>query len=469
MAMLKEAADPHGILNPRKMLDAPAMNSHLRYGQDYRTRTWKPGIDFGRNGGLDTAIEQCNGQAVCRKTDGVMCPSFQATRDEMHSTRGRANLLRAMISRGGANQSLHATSSKPVEDAVFDALDLCLGCKGCKGECPSGVDMAKIKAAFLEHYFGSHHRPVRDYAFGYFHITARLLAALAPMVNALDRVPAVHRFAARSMGVTPDRPLPHFSRPRSEPNEQIAGKPVILLRDPFTHFAEPEVEQAAYDLLRRAGFEVQTANTIGAGASLVSKGFLRAAKRHASRVIQDLERLDPSGAVPVLTLEPSELSTLHGDYPDLLLGYSAQRMNRVISASPVEEFLADSGLLADLRVAESRKSLLFHPHCHQRSDQPFIRDFEAADMLRACGYEVRISEAGCCGMAGTFGYEVEHYELSQKIAGLRLVPQIEALKGAGVAATGAACRLQIKQTTGAQVAHPLVWMSRAVAGEVGRT
>ncbi|MFN2120678.1 MAG: FAD-binding and (Fe-S)-binding domain-containing protein, partial [Anaerolineales bacterium] len=140
MAMLKQAADPQGILNPGKMLEAPSMDRHLRYGQSYQARIWKPGIDFSRNGGLDTAIEQCNGQAVCRKADGVMCPSFQATREEMHSTRGRANLLRAMISRGPEKPPPAAAGDPRLEEAVFRALDLCLECKGCKGECPSGVD-----------------------------------------------------------------------------------------------------------------------------------------------------------------------------------------------------------------------------------------------------------------------------------------------------------------------------------------
>ena len=238
---------------------------------------------------------------------------------------------------------------------------------------------------------------------------------------------------------------------------------MILLRDPFTHFAEPEVEEAAYDLLLRVGCEIRTANTIGAGASLVSKGFLRAARKHAARVIRDLEHLDPSGTVPVLTMEPSELSTMRGDYPDLLPRYSGQRLNRAVGSRLVEEFLAESSLPRGFRVAVTPAVLLFHPHCHQRSDQPFASDFSSADVLRACGYEVRMSEAGCCGMAGTFGYEAEHYELSQKIAALRLLPQIEAAEGAGVAATGAACRLQIKQATRAPVAHPLVWIWRALS------
>jgi FAD/FMN-containing dehydrogenase/Fe-S oxidoreductase len=462
MAMLKQAADPHGILNPRKMLDAPALDSHLRYGDQYRARIWKPGLDFSRNGGLDTAIEQCNGQAVCRKADGVMCPSFQATREEMHSTRGRANLLRALISRGGNVDFGGRRGDARLEKGVFDALDLCLGCKGCKGECPSAVDMAKMKAAFLEHFYRSHARPLRDYIFGYFHVTARLLAAIGPIANSAERRPALHGLAARVMGISAARPLPRFRRPRGKPKPRSGAKPVVLLRDPFTHYAEAEVEQAAYELLFRGGFEVRTATTIGAGASLISKGFLGAARAHAARVIRDLERLDPSGTVPVLALEPSELSTLRGDYPDLLPGYSGQRMKRVVEARSVEEFLADSGLFDLLRVAIQPTLLVFHPHCHQRADQPFAKDFPAADTLRTCGYEVRISQAGCCGMAGTFGYEVEHYELSQKIARLKLVPQIEAEGGAGVAATGAACRLQIQQATGAAVAHPLVWMWRAL-------
>ena len=472
ISMLKRAADPQEILSPRKMLESPPMDTHLRYGANYRAQTWTPGIEFGRQGGLAMAIEQCNGQALCRKVDGVMCPSFQATREEMHSTRGRANLLRALISTGFADLPLAAVPNSSavdgaegrgaISEAVFRALDLCLGCKGCKGECPSGVDMAKLKSTFLEEYHHGRPRLARDYAFGYFHITARVLSLLTPFMNAANRIGIVHRVISRAMAITPERPFPSFAPRLAKPPREAGVKPVLMLRDPFTHYVDSEVEQAAFDLLRRAGFEVRLLTAMGAGASLVSNGFLRSARRHAKSVLDEVARKDPSGSIPVVTIEPSELSTLRNDYPDLLPDSEAAKLKQLTGARGVDQLLLETGAFSDMRVATTSKHILFHSHCHERADERGGGSFASLGLLRAAGYQVRILDEGCCGMAGTFGYEAEHYELSQKIAALRLVPRIAESPGAGVAATGAACRMQIAQNTKASVAHPLVWVRRAL-------
>ena len=475
MTMLKRAADPHGILSPRKMLESPPMDSHLRYGANYRAQTWTPGIDFGRHGGLATAIEQCNGQALCRKDNGIMCPSFQATREEAHSTRGRANLLRALISTGFSDLPLAAAerSSSDIDgaegrgeisEAVFRALDLCLGCKGCKGECPSGVDMARLKSAFLEEYHRGRPRLARDYAFGHFHTTARILSMLAPIANATNRIPTLHRAISRAMTITPERPFPSFAPRLAKPHREAGLKPVLMLRDPFTHYVDSEVEQAAFDLLRRAGFDVRLLTAMGAGASLVSKGFLRSARRHAQSVLDEVARKDPGASTPVATIEPSELSTLRHDYPDLLPHTEAAKLMQLTGARGVDQLLLETGAFSDMRVATTSQQILFHPHCHEKADNHGRGSFASAGLLRAVGYQVEILDEGCCGMAGTFGYEAEHYELSQKIAALRLVPRIAESPGVGVAATGAACRMQIAQNTKASVAHPLVWVRRALFG-----
>src|SRR5215207_7220714 len=232
MRMLKRAADPDGLLNPGKIIDAPKMDMNLRYGVNYEARLWETNLSFAPNGGMDVAIEQCNGQGVCRKDSGVMCPSYQATREEMHSTRGRANLLRALI-RGPLTPVNGLSSFDPGKvEAAASALDLCLACKGCKAECPSGVDMAKLKFAFQAGYYKTHRRQLRDYVFGYFHIAAGIAAAGAPVSNGLMEIPAIKNILAKILGITPHRPFPRFTRVPGRPSsgrDLPAGKRVFLL------------------------------------------------------------------------------------------------------------------------------------------------------------------------------------------------------------------------------------------------
>ncbi len=474
MLAIKRAADPDNLLNPGKKLDAPALDSNLRYRMDGEQGAWDPRFDFRRQGGLALAIERCNGQGVCRKSSGVMCPSFQATREEMHSTRGRANLLRAMIAtrpplrRRPSNDRGLLDLSPRLASMTFEALDLCLACKGCKAECPSGVDMAALKAEFLGAYYESHRRPLRDYIFGYFHLTARLLSALAPLVNAFSSLPATASVAARIVGIAPQRPLPKFTQPRGH-RPLASGQPdVLFLRDPFNHYIDTTVERAALDLLDAAAIKVSVLDAIGAGASLISKGFHHAARRHAERLVAEAGRLDPSGACPIVVLEPSELSALRNDYaalvPTLVEGPFGRRLD---AAQSVEGYLARIVGQGRLRVAINPTSVLLHPHCHQKADNAAAgRDQSRDDLsllfLRRLGFGVALTQAGCCGMAGTFGYEAEHYQLSQDVGKLQLFGEIGQRAGVSVAATGAACRMQIVQGTGVKAEHPVVIAARAL-------
>ncbi len=473
MRALKMAADPLGLLGPGKLMDAPAMDTQLRYGAEYQAHAWAPAIDFTRNGGVVAAIEQCNGQGVCRKDTGTMCPSFQATRDEMHSTRGRANLLRAMIKTGigtwesGVGNRGSGREKHDLEGAVFDALDLCLACKGCKAECPSSVDMAKLKFAFLAEYYKTHRRPARDYLFGYFHVTARWLSSIAPIVNLATTLPLARQLAARLMKITTQRPFPKFAWQPARPIPLPTGSRVFFLCDPFTHYVESRVERAAFKILFAAGYDVQVLPVMGAGAGLMSKGFLDAARRHARLLLGELKRRDPDGRVPVLALEPSELNAFKHDYLDLLPELAGEARNTTKNSWLVEDFLVRSGSAAKLRIVTTNTKVILHPHCHQKAE-PWSVDEEgnsinaSIELLEACGYEVELLDAGCCGMAGTFGYEAEHYQLSQDIGSLRLFPLIKETKNALVAATGAACRMQIAQGTEAAVEHPIVHASRAL-------
>jgi FAD/FMN-containing dehydrogenase/Fe-S oxidoreductase len=492
MRALKRAADPENLLNPGKMFDAPPMDTHLRYGPGYAAFPWAPALDFAANGGLNTAIEQCNGQGVCRKDTGVMCPSFQATREEKHSTRGRANLLRFLItSPSAARQHVaqvreHGSAAQgaasgaverpeAVERMVFDALDLCLACKGCKAECPSGVDMAKLKFEFLSRYYGHHVHSPRDYFFGYFHGAARILSNFAPVVNLISGIPVARRTIARALHITPNRPFPHFRVPNPEfrtAKRRSNANAVIYLADSFTHYVEPQVEQAAFDLLEHLGYQVIPAHTMAAGAALLSKGFVRPAARHASKLIDELHQLDGAVELPIVGVEPSEVYAFKHEYQDLLPERGAEIARRAAHTWLLDEFLIRSGRIDRMRIGTSGQKIFFHPHCHQRAEGPAPDGLPtgtaaSVELLRACGYEVQLSDAGCCGMAGTFGYEAEHYAVSQQVGALKLYPRLRKLDGVPVAASGAACRMQISQATGGSAAHPLIYAARVIARDAG--
>jgi FAD/FMN-containing dehydrogenase/Fe-S oxidoreductase len=469
MRTLKQAADPHNILNPHKMFDAPPMDSHLRYGEAHSSRAWESPLNFSSRGGLATAIEQCNGQGVCRKSTGVMCPSYQATREEANSTRGRANLLRAMISVPSVQRlSLDVEHS----DAVFHSLDLCLACKGCKAECPSGVDMAKLKFAFMYEYFKSHRRPLRDFLFGYFHITARVLAAFAPIVNWVTDVPVFKTLIARMFQITPHRPFPKFSRKRAHvvPIANLNAPKVVFLSDAYSRYVEPQVEQAAFDILARCGYQVLVLPIIGAGAALISKSFLDSAKRHAGGVLDALNKLDPARVLPVAGIEPPEIYALKNDYLDLLPSRATEIASRAAQTWLLDEFLIRSDAFTKSRVAgmagltskKEKTKIKLQPHCHQRAEPPAADGLPTGaaatqSLLKAMGLEVEMLDAGCCGMAGTFGFEAEHYELSVKVGELGVVKRIREQKmgSSAVACSGAACRMQVTQGAGVEARHPL--------------
>ena len=478
---LKHAADPDALLNPKKLTDAPPMDTHLRYTPAYRAQPWKPALDFSHHGGLALAVEQCNGQGVCRKFDGVMCPSFQATREEQNSTRGRANLLRAMISTGDGRpltvdelkrSTVYRPTSVVSPSDVNTALDLCLACKGCTSECPSGVDMAKLKYEFKNEYHKTHLRPLRDYLFGYFHWVAALMAPVAPLSNFAMTNPLLKALAARIFSIAPQRPFPLFSRQRTRARQTGTRPQVLYLSDPFGHSVEPQVEQAAFDVLDMAGFDVLVLPVSGAGASLLSKGMIAPARRHAAGVLDALARLDPAASLPVVGIEPPELYTLKNDYLALLPERSAEIKRRAEKTWLVEELLIRSGALDLWREKKltGGEKLKFQPHCHQRAEAPAADGLPngvnaTVEVLRACGYGVDVLNTGCCGMAGTFGYDAEHYELSMQVGALQVFPQVKAAGAAQITSTGAACRMQIIQGTGVGVEHPIVLVARALNGD----
>lgn len=483
MRTLKRAADPDNLLNPGKIIDSTKMDSNLRYGSHHTSQVWDSNLSFIRQGGLDIAIEQCNGQGVCRKDAGVMCPSFQATREEMHSTRGRANLLRALIrgQRIGHQESsmVHGLSSyDPARvEAVAQALDLCLACQGCKAECPSGVDMAKLKFAFQAKYYKTHRRQLRDYVFGYFHVAAAVASSLAPLSNVMMQIPVVKNTFSRILGITDQRPFPKFSARRAvismkEPRK--AGEKIIFVSDAFSRYIEPEVEQAAFNILSTCGYDIHVLTVVGAGASFLSKGFIDQARRHAEKVLDALTQIDPRHQIPVVGIEPPEIYCLKHDYVDLL-PERASEIEQLSNVWLLDEFLLRSEPFRLLRAgreaiapadhAHSQSTpIQFHPHCHQRAEGLSADGLPTGtnatlELLQSCGYPVKVMDTGCCGMAGTFGYEAEHYEVSIKVAELKLFPQLRAQaevnQKSTVISSGAACRMQIRQGTGVRAVHPI--------------
>lgn len=484
--MIKQAADPEGLLNPGKILDPQPMDINLRYGQGYhQADTWESRLDFTRQAGLDGAIEMCNGAGVCRKEDGLMCPSFQATREEEHSTRGRSNLLRLMISGQFSTQQAG-------EQAVHRALDLCLACKGCKSECPSAVDVAKLKYAFLERYYRNHHHSPRDYLFAYIGSLSRMISPLAGLVNPLMGTTMGRWVKERMLDIAGERKLPEFASPRMRRNLMSrwgireasggdnldGGEHVLLLSDAFSRYIHPETEAAALLILNHLGANVHILPHLGAGRTLISKGFVVECQHVLRRLMGQIQAVDPHSRMPIVGIEPSEIYTLRDELLDLLPGdkYAQEVAER---SWMLDEFLVRNGpshmprlstLSEQIRIPAVPEVRL-HGHCYQKS-QPPVNDgapvgVEATHrMLTMAGYQVEEIQSGCCGMAGAFGYEAEHFDVSMQVGELSLFPAVRnASQASWIAAAGTSCRSQIQDGTGRTALHPLVLVGRLLVDE----
>ena len=461
---LKCAFDPQGIMNPGKVIDCPPMTENLRIGPHYKTLPMETYLDFSEDGGFGRSVELCNGMGACRKfLDGTMCPSYMVTREEEHSTRGRANALRAVLSGGLPAQEL--TSKR-----LYDVLDLCIECKGCKAECPSNVDMAKLKYEVLTRYYQAHGLPLRARLFGHIAALNRLGCRFAPFSNWGSRNPFTRWLLHLVVGIDHRRQLPPFARPtlpawfrrqKRDVKAPTRGK-VVLFNDTFMDYNYPQVGRAATRLLEAAGFEVLLVDKRCCGRPLISKGMLPKAREWAR---DNVDRLYPYAqqGIPIVGCEPSCLLTLRDEYPDLLRDDKA----RMVASQTymVEEFLqklAEEGQLG-LEFRPVERHILFHGHCHQKA---LVGTEPAMKALRLVpGHQVTLINSGCCGMAGSFGFEKEHYNISLAMGAQRLFPIIQAPEHADyqIAISGVSCRQQIQHATGKEPRHLVEFLAEALS------
>ena len=463
---VKRTFDADGLFNPGKIVDAPPLTANLRYGADYRTPEPAAAFDHGEHGGLGRAVEMCSGVGACRKTlSGTMCPSYMATRDEAHSTRGRANTLRLAMN-GGLGNGGGPRDTGLGDREVYDVLDLCLECRACKTECPVGVDMARFKSEFLADYWRRNGTPLRARVLGHIRTLSALASRAAPLINPwLDR-DWVRGLNERFFGIDRRRSLPRWARRtlarswRKGTARQGArsGAPdVVLFNDTFTNYYDPEIGLAARDVLRAAGLTVGLAPHACCGRPLISQGLLAAARDRAANAVDRLHPLAAAGT-PIVLLEPSCLSALKDDVPDLLRGEAQQRAREVAAACVLfEDYLngrlADGGATLPLR--SGPEEILLHGHCHQKS----LGLVAPAKALLERIPETRVTDldSGCCGMAGSFGYAREHFDISQQIGERRLLPAARELgPGNILVAAGTSCRHQVHDFTGVRAQHPAV-------------
>jgi FAD/FMN-containing dehydrogenase/Fe-S oxidoreductase len=444
---IKRTFDPHGILNPGKIVDAPPMIANLRYGAGYTTATPRTHFDYDDYGGLGGAVEMCSGLGVCRKTlEGTMCPSYMATRDERHSTRGRANVLRlAMAGRIG--------EAGLGDEGVYETLDLCLECRACKAECPVGVDMARFKSEFLADYWSRRGTSLEARLLGNVRRLAAMGSRLAPVSNWLAR--ALAPLTEGMAGIDRRRTLPRFARRPLTSLAPPAGTDAqaVLFADTFTTYYEPSIGVAALDVLRAAGIRAGLAVNGCCARPHISKGLLRDAAKVVGRNTEQLYPHAEAGRA-IVFCEPSCLSAVREDAPALLRGEARRKAEAVARASVLFEQIADA-FVERLPLEPGPLSVLLHGHCHQASMG--LVPVAMSMLSKIPGASVVSPNAGCCGMAGSWGYDKRHFDLSRTIGERRLFPAVRARSaGTIVAAAGTSCRHQLRDFTGVDAVHPAV-------------
>ncbi|GAB4001090.1 FAD-binding and (Fe-S)-binding domain-containing protein [Spirosoma daeguense] len=460
MRQIKHTWDPNGIFNPGKIVETPPMDTFLRYEAGQQTPTFQTYFRYKDQTVLQHA-EQCNGSGDCRKTEasgGTMCPSYMATRNEKDTTRARANILREMLTRSTKENRFDHQEIKNV-------YDLCLSCKACKSECPSNVDVAKLKAEFLQHYHDANGVPVRSWLIANF---ARLsnVASLVPWAwNGVLGTPSLRRIANRIVGFHPDRSMPSMGKTTLKKwftNRKGTTFPkqlptVLLFCDEFTNFNDVEVGQKAVQLFERLGYNVIMPEHGESGRAAFSKGMLTYAKTLAERNVKLLKDV-VSADTPLVGLEPSAILTFRDEYPDLVDESLVADAKRIAEHTlTFEEFIAremDAGRIQTEQFTADTRLIKLHSHCQQKAVSSQVHGKRALSLPK--NYSVQLIPSGCCGMAGSFGYEAEHYDVSMKVGELVLFPTVrQQPDDVLIAAPGTSCRHQIKDGTHRIAKHPV--------------
>jgi FAD/FMN-containing dehydrogenase/Fe-S oxidoreductase len=460
---LKAVWDPQNIFNPGKIVDVPSMTSNLRYESDRKEPEIDTIFDFSNVGGIVRATEKCNGSGDCRKTDksgGTMCPSYMATRNENDVTRARANILREFLT----------TSSKknPFDHKeIKEVMDLCLSCKACKSECPSSVDVAKLKAEFLQHYYDAHGVPLRSRLIAYITEINKLASIVPSIYNFFMGNKSFSSFVMRLIGFAPKRSMPLLGKQtmskwmkkyQSELKKENESKgKVFLFNDEFTNYNDTDIGITTVQLLTRLGYEVIIPKHIDSGRTYLSKGLLRKAQKIAIKNVNYLKDVITEKS-PLVGIEPSAILSFRDEYPDLV-GDELKQISIDLAKNTlmIDEFLKreiDSGNIVQSQFTCEAQEIKLHGHCQQKavaSTDPtkFLLSFPT-------NYSVEEIPSGCCGMAGSFGYEKEHYDVSMKIGEMVLFPAVrEAGDVVLISAPGTSCRHQIKDGTGKRALHPV--------------
>lgn len=466
LKQVKAIFDSGGVFNRGKIVDTPAMDQFLRYEEDRQPAVTPVIFNYNREGSILRLAEKCSGSGDCRKTHvtgGTMCPSYMATREEKDTTRARANILRQFLT--------NSPQGNPYDhEEIKEVMDLCLSCKACKSECPSGVDITKMKAEFLQHYYDANGTPFRAWMIGNFTRYQRLASLVPGLYNFAVKNKPLSTLIKRTLGFAMDRSLPEVGKTtlrrwiggqKQTTNEQIHSRPrkrVYLFCDEFTNYSDVEIGQVAYRLLTALNYEVIPADPTESGRTYLSKGLLRKAKSIANRNVRSLSGLI-SRETPLIGIEPSAILTFRDEYPDLVDENLREAAGAIAqNALSIDEFLAsemDAGRIRREQFGPPQDRLIkLHGHCYQKT----FHLMGATEKILAFpeGHRVEIIPSGCCGMAGSFGYEKEHYDVSMKIGELVLLPAVrETPEDVIIAAPGTSCRHQIKDGTSRRAYHPV--------------
>jgi FAD/FMN-containing dehydrogenase/Fe-S oxidoreductase len=464
LRQIKKAWDPDNVFNAGKIIDTPVMNTSLRYSPGQVTLEPDTYFDFSDTQGMLRMIEKCNGSADCRKSEkagGVMCPSYMATRNENATTRARANVLREFLSHSSEKNLFN-------HKEIYDILDLCLSCKGCKSECPSNVDMAKLKAEFLQHWYESNPIPLRTRLIANISAVNKLGAIVPGIFNSIISNRLLSSVIKRILGFAQERNIPkiyettlrRWSKHNVAALNRKLEKPVsdvVLFIDEFTDYNDTEIGIITISLLNRLGYRVITVKHAQSGRTYLSKGLVKKARTLANKNVSIFKDI-VNEKCPLIGIEPSSILSFRDEYKGLV-DRELRHASELLAGNvfTIDEFISReyrSGNISSELFTTEKATIKLHGHCHQKS----IASTETlVEMLAIpASYSVEEIKSGCCGMAGSFGYEKEHYEISMKVGELVLFPAIrKSADSAIIAAPGTSCRQQILDGTGVRAFHPV--------------